>query len=106
MESPLSRPLRSELLQAQTAEADFERLLVLPHAVDLESDEPRADASVLQIRGRHVVEPGLDRIAAAFDAKPVPLAAPERLARGFVVLQVVQPAPRSFLVHARGPGAI
>src|SRR3712207_7499599 len=52
--------------------------------------------------GRHAVDPGLDRVAAALDPEVVPVLRLERLAGLLVVLQGVEPAAPALVVDAAG----
>src|SRR5262249_26205407 len=108
MSAPLfARSKSSRLLQfldADVAEADFQRLLLVADAVYLQGDEARRRHRVLDLRGRHAVEPRLDRVALALDAERVPVVLLERLAGRLVVLEVLQPAAPALVVDAARPG--
>src|SRR5262249_17803519 len=84
-------------------EARLERLLLIFDAVYLQRDEARWRDGVLQVRRRHAVEPGLDGITTAFDAKLVPRVLLERLASRLVILQILKPLPASLVVDAARP---
>ena len=62
--------------------------------------------AVFQVSGWDVVEPGLERVAAAFDAHLVPIVLAKGLAGRLVVRQIVEPAAPPFIVNSAGPGAI
>ncbi len=99
------RSLVVELLDADIAPPHFARLGFGADAVNLQGDETAGRHVVFQIGRRHAVDPGLDRVAPAFDAIVIPLAGLERLAGRFVLAQVVQPAAATFVVDAAAPGA-
>ena len=73
--------------------------------MDLEGDEAGRSVAVLQVGGGHGVDPSLDGIAPALDAKLVPVALFEGLAGGFVVLEVIEPAAPTLVVNAAAPRA-
>src|SRR6187402_3464577 len=97
--------LAIQLLDLEISPADFERLFAGADAVNLERDEALGGHVVLEIDGRHVVDRGLDRIAAALDAKLVPLALLESLAGGLVVREVgEEDGPAGFVVDGSRVG--
>ncbi|MND04791.1 hypothetical protein D3C83_252210 [compost metagenome] len=57
--------------------------------MDLERDETREDAGILEVGDRHVIEPGLDRVSAAFDPELVPHVFLEGFAGCFVLLEII-----------------
>src|SRR5881394_341829 len=89
---------------AEGPEPHLQFLLVAAHAMDLEGDEAGPYPVVVQVSGRHLVEPGANGSSVAFDAELVPFPRAESLARRFVGFQIIQPAACAFLIQAAGPG--
>ena len=94
-----------QLLDADVAPPHVERLGFLANPVHLERDESARRDRVVQIGGRHAVEPGFDRVAFALNAEGVPLFGLERLAGRLIAFQIDEPATAPLVVQTARPRA-
>src|SRR5205823_5235121 len=69
-----------QLFDPNIPPTNFERLFALPDLMHLQGDEALGGQVVFQFDGRNAVDPGLDRVALAFDAELIPVVRLERLA--------------------------
>src|SRR5580704_3512066 len=94
-----------QFLDADVAPSHIERVGFLADPVHLQRDEAARRDRIVQIGGRHAVEPGFDRVAFALDAERVPLFRLERLAGRLIGFEIDEPATATLVVQSARPRA-
>jgi len=77
---------------------------VFADAMYLQGDHAFGGQVICEVGSQHAIDKSLDAAAPAFDARFIPFALLEGLPRGFVVLQVEEPATAALVIHAASVG--